>query len=338
MAKKAMTLAAGAVCICLLGGTWYLLRISNEKAEQREAGAEAGDSIISMEETDIASVSFQVGGEEVTFLSDEGSWKLEGDGNFPVNESEVENIVYYLKDLRAVRTLTEVEDTEEYGMDTPVNIVRICDTGGKETMLTIGDNNSGTGDDYLMQDEDSSTIYTISSSLRESIAEDLYDYAVSEEIPEFSAEDVVGITVNRESGSYQLQKTGDEWSVTEGDIELSQKEMELAVTTLAGMSYNGYYEYDCMDGDVYGLGDDAAEITVLYEEETETDSELESEIESELESGAETESESESETERRVTQHTFTIRVGDAAPDGGYYVQQKDSREVHSALLENIEL
>ncbi len=331
MAKKSVTLGAGIVAICLLFGAWYLLKDHNEKAELQEAEADAAESIVDISGWDVASFALRVGEDSFTFLSDEDGWTLEEDENFPVNPDELQSILSCFEPLEAVRRLEDIEDTGEFGMDDPSNVFSVKDSDGNEITITLGDSNEGTGDDYVMKDEDTSVIYTISSALRETVSGDLYDYAVSDEPDSFSSDSIVKLIVRQDGEGYELQKEEDTWTVTGKDGELDQDEVEAAVSALGYLSYSSYVDYYCTDDEKYGF-DLGTEVIITWETETETATEDE---ETETEAAAEDDDAEAGDAE----QHTLTIRIGDRDGDGNYYVQQEGSYQVHTleaSVLEDL--
>lgn len=330
MARKSIVLGAGAAAVCLLFGVWYMLKINNEKAILREAEENAGDTIVDVGQAEIASFSFRMGEETVTFTGTENGWKLEGDEDFPVSGTEISSLLSYFEPLEAVRTLEDVEDISEYGMEDPANIFSLSDTEGNTTIITIGSNNEGTGDDYVMKDENGDVIYTISSALRNAVGDDLYDYAESEEIPAFSSDDIVRIIVKDGKESYELEKEEEEdgqWSVSGADGELDQEALETAASSLSYLSYRSYVEYDSTDDAAYGF-DDGKEIAIIYKESTAASREEETQGETpEDSSGSE-----ESEMESAEDTSTLIFKIGDRDSDGNYYSQQENSKEVHTLL------
>ncbi|MDO5539311.1 MAG: DUF4340 domain-containing protein [Eubacteriales bacterium] len=322
MANKFAALGAGTVTICLLFGAWYMIKTNNEKAQLRASEESAGDTIVDISQTDVSSLTFNIGEDAVTFVTEEDGWYMESDEDFPVNSTEISSLLSYFGPLKAVRTLEDVNEISEFGLDAPANVFLLKNSEGNETTITIGDNNEGTGDDYVMKDDETDVIYTISSSLRNAVGDDIYDYAVSEEIPSFSSDNIVGVIVKRDGDTYELQKGNEEWTVLGNDTELDQDDMEMAVSNLGYLSYTGYADYHCTDEKTYGF-DSGKEITIIYEV---------------IVANSAADGEDGTEDLSSVEQHTLTFRIGDTDPEGNYYVQQEDSEEVHTlsdSVLDN---
>ncbi len=325
MKKRGVTLIAGVALICLLLGAYFGLRSYNEKQEEEEAEAAAGEEILTIDPDAVTEVSFDIGGEEVSFaLDDEDTWFKTDDEKFPVKTAALLTPLNQLVPLQAVRVLTDPEDLSEYGLDEPQQVFAITEEDGSTTVLSIGDTNEVTGDDYLMLNGDDSVIYTVSTGLRESFSDDLYDYAVSEDLPNIQASDITGIAVSESDGAgYDLRLTNAVWTV---DGEEADSDLANDLTSAAAeLAYAGYYEYDCADPEAYNLADPAAELTITWQEPVVT--EEESEEESEDGTGEE---ETETETETQYLVYDVTFAIGGTDDEGNYYVQMEDSTEVHA--------
>lgn len=352
MKKKGISLAVGVVVLGCLFGTYFALRLHNEKAEEEALTESAAEPILNIDTDKVSSLSFQVGDTPVTFLQAEDGWTMAGDKTFPVNSSSILSVLSCLAPLEPVRTLSDVEDLSEYGLEDPQNTLTFTDTDGKETVVAIGDTNSSTGNDYLMVDNDSSTLYTVSTSLRQSLSSDLYSYALSEELPSIPASSIVGVTISRPGGSYAIGLSQDNtWQVEEladgaSDFSLDpaaasdadQDAVNSAFSSLASsIYYSDYLEHNCVDPSAYGIGENSAVFTIWYEEEEGSETETEgtaadAEAAQETETGN-MEEESESESEQAAAakiQKALTFRIGSADVYGNYYVQLEGSTQIHT--------
>ncbi len=351
MKKKSRTLILGASCLALLSGVYFLLRIYSKNAQETELSESGQIEILSLDEDSLASVAFEINGSEVTFLHENGEWTLENDPEFPVDSTYLLTTLSYLEPLEAVRTLQEVTDISEYGIDEPQSTITLTDHEGTEIILTIGSTNASTGDDYLMLNDDSSTIYTIGTNLRTSLHDDLYDYAESEELPYILSSEITGLSVEKTDGSYELFLEDAVW-VIQGDgtdaALADQEAVDTALSSIAGVSYGDYLEYNCTSPEDYGLDEPAAVLTILYEKDSEAQSESddaseEASLESDS-SAAESGEETEAMTEEETAAAQLTLLIGNTDESGDYCVQQEGSTEVHtiaydalSPLLERTE-
>ena len=373
MSRKGVTMAVGAVALIGLSGAYLALKNYNADQEEQQAEEAEGEEILTVDSSSLASLEFTIDGAQVSFVKEDDAWKKSDDEAFPVDESYILSPVSELAPLHAVRKLEGIEDISEYGMDEPQNTIRMTDTDGNETEIIIGATNSGTGDDYVMLNGDESVIYTVSSDLRSAFSDDLYDYAVSEEIPYLQASEVTKVTVEKAEGSYELyledamwkaaeivsmeevveeaaeteaQSENDEAAETEIQTEKAEHITGLgrvvdadsemvndALADLSGLYYTDYIEHNCEDASEYGLGEDAAVLTVYWQEEVEA-AEVETDAAEEVtDDAAETELESETETETEppvYETYSLTFYIGGMDELGNYYVQQEGSKEVHT--------
>lgn len=366
MNRKKVKLAAGIVGLIGLTGVYAALKHYNQEQEIQQVQEMQGQEILSIDRSSVKEVEYTIDDLQISFVKVDDMWKKSDDETFPVDEDAILSPVSELASLKAVRILDDAEDSSEYGMDEPQKIIRLTQEDGTKTELVIGAANAGTGDDYMMLNDDTSVIYTISSTLRSSLSDDLYDYAVSEEIPYVQASAVTSLSVQKAEGSYELYLEDNEWKAAElvsleddileeeqltgekmteaeeltGYGEVVDADPELVNDTLAdlsGLSYTDYAAHNCEDASAYGIDADQRVLTISWQEKTDlTEDEMETETENECETesaaGNEAEYETETEAEASVSyeQHSLVFFIGKTDESGNYYVQQKNSTEVHT--------
>ncbi|MCD7840835.1 MAG: DUF4340 domain-containing protein [Lachnospiraceae bacterium] len=266
--NKSFKLIAGVVVIAVLGGVYYGLTVYNEKTEEAEEEAAAGETILEVDTSALTAVTYTIDGEQVSFsLQDDDTWQKDDDETFPVDSSALLAPLDEAAELKSVRTLTEVEDISEYGLDEPQNTITLTDEDGTETIITIGDNNASTGNDYLMLNEDETTIYTVSTDLSSAFSDDLYDYAESEELPTLQASTIVGVSLEQADGeSYDLYLEDAIWMVSGTDLSIETEEET---------------EVETDEDETAAEADTESETEEVTETETETEEEAETEEETE---------------------------------------------------------
>lgn len=386
MHRKTITLAAGGAGVCMLFGAWYMLKEGNERAEQQALQETQNENIVNINTENISRLTFQIDGEEAVFEKDGEEWSYENDSAFPVNPAQIDSVLGCLAPLEAVRTLEEITDPAEYGVEDAQNVITVTDSQGEETKIAIGDTNSGTGDDYIMLDDNSSVIYTVGTSLREAVSLELIDYAQSDDLPYLMSQEIVQVLVEREDGQHTFYLEDGTWreegsgqaeaetepetetdaaeettaedetdaaeetaaedetateqeteSETEGAAGMTASEIETAVSSLGGLGYLDYIEYNCEDLSKYGLGEGASKLTIVYEETEEEETEADTEEQEETtENGSEEESETEEQTESKTATNEVTFYVGDLDESGNYYVQLDGSVQVHTITVASI--
>ena len=364
MNKKTIRLAAGIGVMLLLFGVWFGLRKINEDSAKKQEAEDAPEAVLNLADEEVTAISFQVGDEEKTFLKKEDGWELESDQTFPVNESRIEELISAFCPLSAVRTIEDALSIDNYGLDQPKNVFTLKTSDGTEHILTIGEENEGTGDQYAMLDQKEKTVYTIASSSVLEVSEDLYDYALSEELPSLSSANMRKVIVQNGADTLTLEKKDGEWINSDAedavpkektvdlqpeeeqeelqpaeapkggsDDETSADDLENLVEGLENLSYTGYVDHNCTEDSKYGF-DESRKLTIFYSEESSAEAE---ELMTETEEGAEeivnkeeTGTEKETGDEKEDTPaDTLELLIGDQTSEGEYYVRQAGSGEVH---------
>lgn len=311
MNRKSITLIAGAGILCCLAGAYFLLGNYNAKTEEAAADAASGETILEMDTETLVSAAFSIGGTEQTFLKNKGQWTLEGDDTFPVDSSALLSCLSALTPLKALRTLTDISDLSEYGLDAPQNIITLEDSDGVKTVITIGDANANTTNNYLMLNEDASTVYTVESALLDGLSQDLYDYALSDELPLLQSDQITGIQVSDSANDYELAKADGKWLAANAQGETENADEDQVTTLLSQLTtlnYVDYLEHNCNDLSPYGLDHPSALLTISWEADDSSAS-------------------------------SIAFAIGSTDDLGNYYVQMKGSGQVHtlaSSLVEAI--
>lgn len=333
MNKKSITLIAGTAVLVCLAGAYFLLGRYNKKNEEAATDAASGKTILEIDTEALASAAFSIDGIEQTFIKDGDGWTLEGDDTFPVDSSALLSTLSGLTPLKAKRTLTDISDISEYGLDAPRNAITLVNSDGSQTVITIGDTNANTTDDYLMLNENTSTVYTVGSTFLDTLSQDLYDYALSDDLPQLQADEITGVKVTGSDNNFELSKTDGAWLVADSH-GTAEKADENQVTTLLSqlttLRYIDYLEHGCSDLSPYGLDDPAALLTISWEDENSVSGTTGENEASETEKVSEATSKASS---------SVTFAIGTTDDNGNYYVQMEGSTQVHtlsSTLVETI--
>lgn len=324
---------AGVVLLCALIACYIALVKVNSSEEETTEEETAQEEVAAIASDDISTLTFEAGDQTLTFQKGEDSWTLEGQEDFPVDASKVDSLTSSLASIKADRTLTDVEDPGEYGLDDPVNVIEVVKTDGSTEKITVGDKNSSTGNTYICLNDDTSTVYTTGTDLGNTFSGGLYNYAESESYPTITSSTISKIAVEKDSNSYTLTNNGK--SSTGWYVEGSDKDKEEAdstqvgtlQSTVAGISFAGYYDYNCTDWASYGLEKPKMTLTVDYTEETEQDTTDASKDDSEANTD---DTEDSSETTTQTVDRELVLYVGNVnETDGNYYVRLGDSSELH---------
>lgn len=330
MKKRGLFIVTGAVLLCLLLGVYIFLKRQNSTEETAAVDEEDTEEIVSISSDEIKDLVFQMDDGEVTWVKEEEGWKLSEDEEFPVDEDKISTLTSALSSITAQRTLEEVSNLKDYGLETPVNVIKIEKTDGSTESISVGSKNPSTGDTYIYIGENQNTVYTVTNDLASVFSGDLYDFALSEEYPSITGTTIQKIVVDKKENSYTLESDGDSstgWMVTGEDGDKKEADSTNAGTlqsTAAGLSFSGYYEYDCQDWSLYGLDKPKMELTVDYTEQVIVTDEDET-------------SEDTGDAETKTVSKTLTLYVGSLCEDGNYYVRLEDSQEVHGMSQSSID-
>lgn len=288
-----MVIAVAVLVVCC--GAYAGVKTYVAKQEQKESEEETEEktTVFSASADDIQSLDFMIDKNETTFEKDNDQWIKKDEKEFPVNQTTLDDAASSVASIESDRVLSDVEDLEEYGLDTPSNTLKIVtkDSGDDSsedsaddsaktvtTTLYVGDENSSTSQYYAYKDDDKTTVYMVDASSIEPFTKDLYDYAQGEDFPAISnTDDINKIYVSGEN-SYELVKNDDNslWTIQGAGDEKEKTDsatVSSLVSSFGSMAYNSFVNYKCDDKSEYGLDDPYAVITVDYQEEVESDSE-----------------------------------------------------------------
>lgn len=288
-----MVIAVAVLVVCC--GAYAGVKTYVAKQEQKESEEETEEktTVFSASADDIQSLDFMIDKNETTFEKDNDQWIKKDEKEFPVNQTTLDDAASSVASIESDRVLSDVEDLEEYGLDTPSNTLKIVtkDSGDDSsedsaddsaktvtTTLYVGDENSSTSQYYVYKDDDKTTVYMVDASSIEPFTKDLYDYAQGEDFPAISnTDDINKIYVSGEN-SYELVKNDDNslWTIQGAGDEKEKTDsatVSSLVSSFGSMAYNSFVNYKCDDKSEYGLDDPYAVITVDYQEEVESDSE-----------------------------------------------------------------
>lgn len=314
--KRGLFIVIGLVLLCVLLAVYVTIKNRNEQedTDQEETDTE---EIIAISEKEIEKLTFQISGKDITFKKEEQGWKMLDDGNFPVDESKIKNLTSSLSSIKADRTLTDVQNLKDYGLEEPENKIQVEKTDGTTETIHVGSENPSTGDTYIYLNEENNTVYTVDSDLATVFSGGLYNYASGEDYPEITSSTVHEIKVEKSENPFTVYSSGDSvtgWMVTDDAGKTKEADSAAAGTlqsTVAGFTFSNYYEYDCKDWSLYGLEDPKMTLEAAYTiQETADEDEDDSE-------------------EVKEQEKSLTLYVGNLAEDGNYYVRLNDSREVH---------
>lgn len=185
-----------AAVLAILTGAWFALARSGAV---RENGMDGMEVLTDLTADQIAGIRYQAAGSEpVAFTRVDGRWQLAGGAeqaaalmdssndqtatlkDDAIDQVAVSALASSLTGVRLYRTITDVTDLKQYGLDEPRYQVEITDTSGAVTRITVGAYNETAGKLYCLLGDDRETVYAVSPALAGSLTKTADEYRRNE--------------------------------------------------------------------------------------------------------------------------------------------------------------
>ena len=268
--KRNLVLAAGAVLV-LLAVYLFLLR-ANYLAEHQDDGR----TVYTLESEQIERLEFTGKEGKVALVRREDGWKYEADESFPLNERFIETMLEKTSVLKAKSRVVKGRNYfEQYGLNTPSNVIRI-DAGTEQKVIFLGNINNTTGDSYMYV-EGSDQIYSVDATFANLFSTGIYEMASRETLPNMTLDTIIGLEIR--TGSTDIMFTKGEsirstsgescwnllWDEGEKMVADDSRVQEL-LAKLIGLRYEEMVQYS-PDGnqlETYGMTTPTAELSIQY--------------------------------------------------------------------------
>ena len=199
MTKQTRTLLVLAAALVVCGGAYAGLRIWNAQQEQVD------DTTYVTQLSDFTSLSFTNAAGSFSFTKTGGTWQYDGDAAFPADQEGVEDLAEGIGSLAALRVIDDPEALSAYGLDTPALQASVTAGDGTTATLLLGD---GTSSYFYAKRSDSDTVYTVSTTLPDTLEElELLDLAAIPDFPELGTDRISSLTWESGTSSLTLTKT-----------------------------------------------------------------------------------------------------------------------------------
>lgn len=239
-----------AVLLALYGG----LKAWNSHSEKQKKEKEDKEKVSLVDVKSLKTFAYESGGSKMSFTQKDGEWVYDEDDGVRLEQSTIKSTVKEITGLTAVRKLSDPDEKEDYGLDSPDYTVTYTAKDGTRGTIEIGD---AAGDNYYAMIQDSDAVYTISSTLVSDLVFDLSSLTENDTLPSISSGNLkkVEVTQNGETTTYKKKKQRSELAGGWGTISLTQ-----------------CADYNVKDLAKYGL-DEANRITVMatYKDSTSGD-------------------------------------------------------------------
>ena len=246
MEKKKKRLLCLLLILPLLLVILFLMKNHNQKQEAEEEAAR----IYATDISEVDSVSYQTESGEFTFEKKEDTWIYQQDPDFPLAQTYPEQIVSSFGKLEALRELKDGDDLEAYGLDAPAYTVKLTDTDGKETELSIGNT---VDEAYYLLNKTTEKIYTVSSSVIGTLQHTLEEMAQLDDYPNIGSGNLKKEVITR----------GGETTTYDSENEDDAKNIAAVAGGLGAVTLSSAADYSVEDKDLKGFGLDEASRTTV---------------------------------------------------------------------------
>lgn len=340
-AKKLYILLGVLVLVC--AATFILTRMEDKKEQIKVSG----ETILSLDASEVTSLSWQYDEESLAFHKD-GIWLYDGDGSFPVSQEKIDELLGCFEDLGAAFTIEDVEDYGQYGLDEPECTIDI-QAGEDSYEIKLGDFSQMDSQRYLSLGD--GKVYLVTSDPMELYEVTLEDMIENDTVP--TLENVSRIEIGGVDDytiTHDADSTG---SLCEDDVYFSSLDdgsllpldtyrVESYLDVLESLQLTDYMTYtaDEVFLESYGLDDPELSVTVDYSYEDENGEEVpdsfsfimsrspEDRAAAQAKEAEEAEAEQEQEEDEDEAQTPAYLRVGDSQ------IIYQISQEKFEALME----
>lgn len=190
------------ILVVLCVAAYFGLKTYNEKAAEKEQQAAEDKKIeaVSIDKEKVKAFSYQVNGNTITFEKEGDTWYYKDDHSINIDQDAISTMLNATVEVTAEQKLENVEDTGEYGFDSPTNVLTFEMEDGTRT-ITIGMQNEITSEYYIM-DNNSNAIYVVQTNLNTMFSKSVEDVTAEEEEEE-SAEDGTAGEETTENGTVE---------------------------------------------------------------------------------------------------------------------------------------
>ena len=120
MSKKGWKLLTGLLVLSLLLVSYFVLKNKNqEETEEEEV------YLLDIETENVTNLDIKNGDSTISFAKEEDNWTVSGEDGFPLNETELENVLTDLSELSVEKTLEDIDDLSEFELDSADKTVTI---------------------------------------------------------------------------------------------------------------------------------------------------------------------------------------------------------------------
>ena len=253
------------VLVVLAAAAVAVGRLSQE--EEDTVPEDISETVFSVDADSVTALAWTYEDENLSFSRVNGSWTYDGDAVFPVDTSYLTAMLNALAEVRANKTIPDVDDLSQYGLAEPVCAVTVTADGEGTFPLLFGSETGMGGEVYCSVGD--GNVYLVDSYIPGYFSYGLLDVAEKEELP--LAGYVTGFRVDAEGETLTVEfeedsEGGGAWRAEGGDEVLDGEKVNNFIILLTGLTGGQCASYNAGDEalEEYGLSSASAGKIVLF--------------------------------------------------------------------------
>lgn len=285
------------VLVILLMAFWGVTQMTAE-----EAPLETETHLLEFDADSVTELSWQYDDRAFVFLREETQWSYPTDETFPVSPTTMENLMTVLNTLSAEKTITDVADLSEYGLDAPACEIKLV----ADETYTIRVGTESTMGSYRYVTMDGVTVYMVDDFLGNFRVE-LYAMLKQESIPVMNH--VSGVKIQRKGEDLDIRLESEQWhNLDQGEETLLDSDaVESFIEDLTTLYWSNTVTHHATKKQLkqYGLEQPKAILTIAYAEKTQVATDL-------------TDSDGNTIMETVTEDKVFVLELGNSTEEGVY--------------------
>ncbi len=120
--------------------------------------------ITDLEEDEVTSLTLQTSGESMTFTCTDGTWTLDSDPDYALNQDAIEKMAATICSLETEMTITHPDDESVYGLDDPQAVVTVTGSDGTTITCSFGNVSDSNSDVcYMRSSHTAGVVYEVNA-------------------------------------------------------------------------------------------------------------------------------------------------------------------------------
>lgn len=171
-------------------------------------------TLMAIEDNEVARITIRHALQTVQAIrrDDQGTvqWVLEGADSASANTAAINSLLFDLKDAR-VAEFVQQGNLKIFGLDVPQKELRITKNDGSEESILLGRAN-GSGGQYFASRSRDQTVFLLDAETVNKLFRSANDLQ-NKQLLQFDKNQVAGIFIETPGKTFELKRTGDEWSL-----------------------------------------------------------------------------------------------------------------------------